>query len=120
MKLKFSVITFVALFVLAVHELPIEGNFFHKIGVVRKFLHGDLMKEVDVQKKESANLQKQLGSLEVSKKRFLAEGSMIQATSEKIESTLSHSKESEESTKKQVSQLERQVKQQEDRAAQLE
>merc|ERR1719453_1396161 len=92
-KLKFTLVVVLVLVVLAVHELPLEGSFFHKLGLVKQFLHGDLIKEVDLQKSKSESMKKALEDLQAQQRRLREEGSITQATSEELDSTLKHSQE---------------------------
>eukprot|EP00746_Dinoflagellata_sp_MGD_P162400 gnl/MRDRNA2_/MRDRNA2_89941_c0_seq1.p1 gnl/MRDRNA2_/MRDRNA2_89941_c0~~gnl/MRDRNA2_/MRDRNA2_89941_c0_seq1.p1 ORF type:complete len:236 (+),score=77.05 gnl/MRDRNA2_/MRDRNA2_89941_c0_seq1:116-823(+) len=119
-QLKFSFVVVLALFFLAVHELPIEGSFFHKLGLVKKFVHGDLVKEVDLQKSKSETMKKELDDLQSQQRKLHTEGSMNQATSEELEVTLKRSQDLEETATKRVAQLEKQVQEQEAVDAKLE
>lgn len=60
MKARMLVFMVVIAMVMVIHLLPVGDNFFAKIGSIRKFLHGDLTKEVTTWKTENTALKKQL------------------------------------------------------------
>merc|ERR1719146_619802 len=60
MKARMLIFMVVITLLIIVHSLPVGDNFFAKVGSIRKFIHGDLTKEVNNWKKENSDLKKQL------------------------------------------------------------
>eukprot|EP00746_Dinoflagellata_sp_MGD_P161324 gnl/MRDRNA2_/MRDRNA2_88418_c0_seq1.p1 gnl/MRDRNA2_/MRDRNA2_88418_c0~~gnl/MRDRNA2_/MRDRNA2_88418_c0_seq1.p1 ORF type:complete len:223 (+),score=75.47 gnl/MRDRNA2_/MRDRNA2_88418_c0_seq1:101-769(+) len=59
-KSKMLVLAILMGLVMIIHILPVGDSFFQKIGSIRRFVHGDLTREVSTWKKQNEDLKKQL------------------------------------------------------------
>merc|ERR1719313_1374764 len=59
-KTKMLILAIFMGLVMIIHILPVGDSFFQKIGSIRRFVHGDLTREVTTWKKQNEDLKKQL------------------------------------------------------------
>merc|ERR1719265_225863 len=76
-----------------IHVLPIGGSFFQKVVAIKKFVHGDLTKEVDTEQKENSDLQKQFAEMQATVRNLRSASSTEISSKQELQAQLRESEE---------------------------